>query len=415
MVAKISNGASLYGALSYNHGKLMAGTARVLSGNMMPANPGGDPAEAMRRALFAFEGYVDHPNSRCSKPVVHISLNPDPRDKLTDGQCAMLAKDYLERMGFADQPYIVYKHEDIDRHHLHIVTTRVTIHGKRIDNTDDYRRSMAACRELEEKYGLRKIEDKEQELLRPYLKKVEYKKGDVKRQVANTLRSALEGYKFQSFGEWSALLSLYNIEAKPVRGEFRGKPYAGVVYTPTNERGLPAGNPYKSSLFGKAFGHEGLTRRMQRTADEFRRGEFAPQIRDAVAGAMRECGGRRARFEKLLARQGIGVVLRQNDQGRIYGVTFIDHNRREVCNGSRLGKEFSANAFQAMFSGQAAPPRQAAPEAPESRGYGHAPGDEGSAHDLLLGGPEFTQHGPDYQDEAYARRLRRKKRKKPAL
>ena len=47
----------------------------------------------------------------------------------------------------------------------------------------------------------------------------------------------------------------------------------------------------------------------------------------------------------------INLVVRRNDQGRIYGITFIDHNDRCVFNGSRLGKEFSANVFNDRFGG----------------------------------------------------------------
>lgn len=47
--------------------------------------------------------------------------------------------------------------------------------------------------------------------------------------------------------------------------------------------------------------------------------------------------------------KGIDLVLRRNDEGRIYGATFIDHNQRVVLNGSRLGKEFSANALNERF------------------------------------------------------------------
>ena len=46
------------------------------------------------------------------------------------------------------------------------------------------------------------------------------------------------------------------------------------------------------------------------------------------------------------------MIFRQNDSGRIYGVTFIDHDSRVVLNGSRLGKEYSANVFNERFSGE---------------------------------------------------------------
>jgi hypothetical protein len=42
-------------------------------------------------------------------------------------------------------------------------------------------------------------------------------------------------------------------------------------------------------------------------------------------------------------------LFRENEQGRIYGATFIDNEQKCVFNGSRLGKEFSANVFNDLF------------------------------------------------------------------
>jgi hypothetical protein len=57
----------------------------------------------------------------------------------------------------------------------------------------------------------------------------------------------------------------------------------------------------------------------------------------------------RISFEKKLAKNGIAVLFRENEQGRIYGATFIDHEQKAIFNGSRLGKEFSANMFDELF------------------------------------------------------------------
>ena len=75
---------------------------------------------------------------------------------------------------------------------------------------------------------------------------------------------------------------------------------------------------------------------------------------------MQTAGRDRALFERELMRQGIGVVFRTNDAGRIYGATFINHADKTVFNGSRLGKEFSANVFNDLFAGQDGihPPQQ---------------------------------------------------------
>lgn len=117
---------------------------------------------------------------------------------------------------------------------------------------------MKACRELERKFGLKQVEDKRKELLEPYLKKADYQSGDVKKQVSNIVKSVFGTYRYQSFGEYSALLSCFNIEAKQVKGEFGEVPYNGIVYIMTDDTGKPVCTPIKSSLIGKRYGYEGL-------------------------------------------------------------------------------------------------------------------------------------------------------------
>ena len=140
----------------------------------------GNPHNVMQQTLWAFESYLAV-NRNTEKPVLHISLNPSVDDRLTDGQFAELAREYMQKMGYGDQPYIVYLHEDIDRRHVHIVSTCV----------------MKACRELENRFGLKPVADKRNELLEPYLKKADYRDGDVKRQVGNILKSVFTAYRFQ--------------------------------------------------------------------------------------------------------------------------------------------------------------------------------------------------------------------------
>lgn len=232
-------------------------TARIIAGNRMITDLTGNPHNVMQQTLWAFESYLAA-NRNTEKPVLHISLNPSVDDRLTDGQFAELAREYMQKMGYGDQPYIVYLHEDIDRRHVHIVSTCVKENGEKISDAYEWNRSMKACRELENRFGLKPVSDKRNELLEPYLKKADYRDGDVKRQVGNILKSVFTAYRFQTFGEFSAMLSCFNIEAKQVRGEFEGSPYNGIVYTLTDDAGRPVCTPIKSSLIGKRFGYEGI-------------------------------------------------------------------------------------------------------------------------------------------------------------
>jgi len=133
MVAKISHGMSLYGALAYNYEKVAAGGAEILSGNRMISDRLGLPSEDMRLALLSFENYL-LANRNTEKPVLHISLSPAPEDRLTDGRLAELAERYMQKMGYGNQPYITYKHADTQIHTIPISILSVSVwmnRGKR--------------------------------------------------------------------------------------------------------------------------------------------------------------------------------------------------------------------------------------------------------------------------------------------
>ena len=290
MVAKINRGVSLYGAIAYNQQKVGDSHARIISGNRMIADITDSPERLMQRTMWAFESYL-LANRNTEKPILHISLNPSPEDKLTDAQFANLAKEYMDKMGYGDQPYIVYMHEDIGRRHIHIVSTCVNEKGEKIDDAYEWNRSMKACRELERKFGLKQHADKKDEQLGIYLKKADYTQGDLKRQVSNILKSVFTAYRFQTFGEYSALLSCFNIEAKQVKGEHGGVPYTGIVYAVTDDNGKAVSAPIKSSLIDKRFGYQGVEKRLRYNAGEFKAKKWQPKIRNEVALAMHGCMG----------------------------------------------------------------------------------------------------------------------------
>ena len=319
MVAKISHGASLYGALAYNYRKVMEGTAEILSGNRMITDRLGQPSEDMRLTLLSFENYL-LANRNTEKPVLHIALSPAPEDRLTDTQLEELAARYMERMGYGSQPYIVYRHGDTHNTHIHIVSVCVDGNGRKISDSYEHPRSMTACRELETDFGLRNGADMEERNLRAKLKKVDVSVGDVRHQIGNTLKAVLESYRFQTFGEYSALLSTLNIEAKQVKGEYKGKPYTGIVYSGTDDKGRVVSPPFKSSRFGKRFGGEWLEKRMLAHTKDFKDGKWAPAIRRQVAEAMRLVRSR-DELVRMLEKDRIGVVFRENEAGRICTVS----------------------------------------------------------------------------------------------
>lgn len=344
MIAKINIGNSLFGALAYNQHKIDQEKGKVLFTNKILENP--DGKFDIHKCIEYFNNHIPE-GIRTKKNVIHISLNPDPKDNLSDEQLLQIAQEYLENLGYGQQPYMIFKHEDIDRHHLHIVSTRTDENGKKVNDKFEYYRSQKITRELEEKYNLHPA-TKKQITERPEIKKVDYKAGDVKQQLSSTVKALINSYKFQSFTEYRALLSLYNIRVEEIKGEANGKTYNGIIYFATDDKGNKKGNPIKSSRLGKTTGYEAIQRKTAKYTKAIKDKKLKEPTRDIITEVLNT--RTRKQFEKVLKKKGIDVLFRQNGKDRIYGVTFIDHNNRIVLNGSRLGKEFSANAFEERFN-----------------------------------------------------------------
>ena len=409
MVAKISVGNSLYGAIAYNGEKINEAKGRLLTTNRI-YNDGSGKVDINK----AMEGFITFmpPQMKVEKPVVHISLNPHPEDVLTDTELQDISREYLEKLGFGNQPYLVFKHEDIDRHHLHIVTVNVDENGKRLNRDFLYRRSDRIRRELEQKYGLHPAEHKNVRLENP-LRKVDTSVGDVKKQAGNIVKAISGQYRFQTMGEYRALLSLYNMTVEEAHGNVRGREYHGLVYSVTDDKGNKVGNPFKSSLFGKSVGYEAVQKKFARSKQEIKDRKLADMTKRTVFSVL-EGTYDKEKFVATLKRKGIDTVLRYTEEGRIYGATFIDHRTGCVLNGSRMGKELSANALQEHFTlpyaGQPPIPLSVPVEELENRqGYS---GGEYESHSSGMN--LFAPEGPavDAEEEAFIRAMKRKKKKK---
>lgn len=259
-----------------------------------------------------------------------------------------IAREYMEKIGFGSQPYMVYKHEDIDRHHMHIVTIRVKEDGKAISSSNNFYQSKRATRELEKKYNLHTAE-RGQAISEIPLRKVNASEGDVKKQIANTVKAVVRGYHYQTMGELRAVLSLYNIDVEETRGMARNREYHGLVYSATDDNGNRVGNPIKASKIGPSVGYEAVQKRFAWSKKQIADKGIAAALKEKILLIM-AASSNAEDFKSRLQAQSMDVVFRYTESGRIYGVTFIDHDSQSVLNGSRMCKELSANALEQYFN-----------------------------------------------------------------
>jgi hypothetical protein len=343
MIADIHIGNNLYGALAYNQNKIDRGKGQVLEANrvFVPADGRFSVAECVRDFELSMPPHVT-----TTRGIVHISLNPHPEDKLTNEQLSEIGREYVERMGFGGQPYMIFKHEDIDREHIHIVTTRVRGDGTLISDKNNFEKSRRITDDMERKYGLHPKGEQQGQAWQ--LAPIDPVAGELKRQVGNVIKTLAATYKFHSLPGYRALLSLYNIGIERVEGDNKGYRYSGLVYSALDADGNRIGRPLKSSLFGKSYGIEALERQMTKSGEDLKAKGLPANLRSTVAAsfANSQTGGE---FRTQLREKGIDLILRYGNGGRLFGVTFIDHNSRTVLNGSALGKDFVANALAIRF------------------------------------------------------------------
>ena len=347
MIAKISATENLGGALGYNFKKVEKGEANILLAAELYQSKEG--RYTMEDVLADMEALIPK-NCRTKKTVFHCSLNPHPDEKLSDEQLTQIAKEYMEALGYGNQPYIVFKHNDIAREHIHIVSLRIDGEGKKINDKFEKRRSKKITDTLERKFGLipsSKVTDKAMK----ETPKIDTNKGNIKEQVANVVRMVLKHYCFCSLGELNAVLSKYNLATEEVKTEFRGKKYDGLVYVPTDDKGGKISTPINASDIGRGVGYTAVQNRIQKSKLVVK--PLVPAIRDKVLQTMRTSPRTEEELRQRLEEQGLRVVIRKNDNGRIYGITFIDDEQGVALNGSRLGKGYAANVFNAYFSNPA--------------------------------------------------------------
>ena len=404
----------MYGALAYNGEKINEAKGRLLTTNRIYDD--GTGTVNIAKVMEDFQSFMPLV-IRTKNPVLHISLNPHPDDVVTDTELQDIAREYLERMGYGNQPYLIFKHEDIDRHHLHIVTINVDESGKRIYQDYLFRRSERIRKELEQKYGLHPAERKNSRLENP-LRKVDVSAGDVKKQVGNIVKALNRQYRFQTMGEYRALLSLYNITVEEARGNVRGREYNGLVYSATDDAGNKVGNPFKSSLFGKSVGYDAVQSKFARSKTEIKDKRLADMTKRTVLSVLQDTYDKE-KFIATLKGKGIDTVLRYTEEGRIYGATFIDHRTGCVLNGSRMGRELSANALQEHFTLPYAeqPPIPLTITTEEREDVQNLSASEMSSSEYengMDGMGLFTSEGPavDAEEEAFIRAMQRKKKKK---
>lgn len=356
MVAKITCPQNISRALNYNEQKVQQGKAECLyAGNFLK------DAHCLNfyEKLHRFE-HQNALNERAKTNTLHISLNFDAGDKLDREKLLKIASAYIEKIGFGRQPYLVYQHHDAGQYppsYCHFIIEK---DGKRINTYNIGRdKSEKARKDLEQEYGLVRAQSKKQMQkaeLTPTeqwqqsfvhraasAQKVQYGKMETRRAITNVLDAVVNHYKYTSLAELNAVLKLYNVMADQGNEDSRLYEMKGLYYRVLDELGNKIGVPIKASAFHLKPTLKYLEQKF--AANEVLRQPHKQHCKVKIDWALLGKAHTLAFFKEALQKDGIHVVLRKNEEGILYGITYVDLKNKVVFNGSDLGKEYSTKGL----------------------------------------------------------------------
>ncbi|OIQ93627.1 relaxase/mobilization nuclease domain protein [mine drainage metagenome] len=341
MVAVIHTSSSFHVALNYNEQKVKQQKANCI----MAMNYPKDLEQLNFYQKLTRLTKQASLNENTKRNSLHISLNFDPSEKLEREKMEAIAEEYMNKIGFGKQPYLVYQHHDAGHPHLHIITTNIQRDGKRISLHNIGRNeSTKARKEIEIKYKLIKADDKKlkqvQDIQPVLAAKIQYGKSETKRSISNVLSAVIDQYKYTSLAELNALLKLYNVTADPGEENSRIFTKHGLMYRVLDEKGNKIGMPIKASSFYNKPTLLHLEKKF--SENKMLREVHKKHLKNTIDWIMIKPLKTLEQFKEALQKEKISVVIRKNEEGIIYGLTYIDHHTKSVFNGSDIGKAYAA-------------------------------------------------------------------------
>ena len=229
MIGRILYRESCQGVLNY---VLDKEGMRILGyGNMYSK----DISQKFFGSVLHFQGQRNATKNR----YAHITLNLPYGEHLDDATFLDVSNEYMQQMGYGEQPFVVVRHNDTKHEHVHIVTTNVDGSGMVLGIFNSHRRNIATQRYLEKKFGLSPSPCTKKQRELPLYRLPELQFGmdhsqGTKFYLQDVLNGILQKYKVRSFEELAKLVEPYHIELRQTRAE-SGR--VGVAYGLNNQKG----------------------------------------------------------------------------------------------------------------------------------------------------------------------------------
>jgi Relaxase/Mobilisation nuclease domain len=141
MIAKIMKSANSFQAVYYNEHKIEGGKAVLMVAANFNQDGFNNINTLTKSDYIAYFMALSKLNSRVKNRQFHAVLSAKGQSYNAE-ELKTLAEEYLYRMGYGTNPYLIYFHQDTDNNHVHLISTRVNTEGVKIDDSFEKRESL---------------------------------------------------------------------------------------------------------------------------------------------------------------------------------------------------------------------------------------------------------------------------------
>lgn len=194
---------------------------------------------------------LDNSQYHYKEPIRHISINPDMSDwnnGLTDYDLNDICEGYIQKMGWQNCPYVIFKHEDIKRPHAHIVLVAIDENGKIIRQKEcsEFHKSERVSREIEKEFGLKPATKGEQiEIASDRPNRIDKDTPQKIAHIRNNIELGFKKFRFTNMGKFKKFMECGNITFKIIDGETENSPKK-LQFMILDEKG----NPNSHAIYG---------------------------------------------------------------------------------------------------------------------------------------------------------------------
>lgn len=280
----------------------------------------------------------------------HVSLNLSVQDSLSDASFTAVAHEYMSKLGYKNQPYIIVKHNDKEYDHVHIISTTVKQDLSSVNTRNDRRRSQAITRQLEKDYSLVQVASKSsktkdhQQYITSLLSLDPHKDAGVRFYIEDQIQRLLSRYKFRSTEEFIKELTNYQIKAIVTTSKKGTKGIAFGLLSEDEHYNQKTGL-IPGSRINRNFSFPKLSKRFEaNTSQKFIKSQkmrlkkqvhkvydmFSNLYIDDLPNALKNLGG-------------IDITLTQSETGNIPGYKIYDKSKY-IFKASEIDRNFSINS-----------------------------------------------------------------------